>query len=459
MKRKLFVPKDIKDPNYIEKFTGIYIPYWSYSYSFPNPIVLRGTNNYTERKGVSLYDVSEAFDVSVDIEGSISDITFDASRAFEDCFSNCIAPYDSTQGVPFDPLYVADLYIDKETVPGSAYVENADKMVLDKLNDEIDEALLTNISKPIDAELTPRRIKTAKRQANLALLPVWFTTHRKGSRVSYGVINGQTGKIAMDLPVSKKSFFGFVILLGTFLAALFSVLYSTIFGAMSAKAICCVASSFLMLANLLFVNQINNICKRESGNNNTDKSLETVKKSVRKKINKKRKESFSSNCIEFFIRKDFFVLRLLLTVLFSVMPIVIILYEFAPFLFTEINSFGPINKLGGINGIAQILLSIMLIFVQSSFLKRVLKIKSQINIKKPENKYNPQKEIPYFIISIVLVICSTVCIIFNFAANLIYYAVAISILTLSFVIALRCIAGFEYLTTRSVPNFFKRGEI
>ena len=44
------------------------------------------------------------------------------------------------------------------------------------------------------------------RTVELALLPVWFLSYRNGDRVSYAVVNGQTGKAAADLPVDGKRY-------------------------------------------------------------------------------------------------------------------------------------------------------------------------------------------------------------------------------------------------------------
>ena len=42
--------------------------------------------------------------------------------------------------------------------------------------------------------------------AESAMFPVWFLSYRKGDRVAYAVVNGQTGKAAADLPVDRRKY-------------------------------------------------------------------------------------------------------------------------------------------------------------------------------------------------------------------------------------------------------------
>lgn len=47
------------------------------------------------------------------------------------------------------------------------------------------------------------------------LYPVWFMSYRKEGRIAYATVNGQSGKVAADIPVDIKKY-----LFGTFLLAL-----------------------------------------------------------------------------------------------------------------------------------------------------------------------------------------------------------------------------------------------
>ena len=47
------------------------------------------------------------------------------------------------------------------------------------------------------------------------MFPVWFLSYRNKDRVAYATVNGQTGKVVADLPISVGKF-----LLGSLIAAI-----------------------------------------------------------------------------------------------------------------------------------------------------------------------------------------------------------------------------------------------
>ncbi len=58
-------------------------------------------------------------------------------------------------------------------------------------------------------------LNTECKEAASAMLPVWFLSYRNKDRVAYATVNGQTGKVAADIPVDRRKF-----LLGSFLLAI-----------------------------------------------------------------------------------------------------------------------------------------------------------------------------------------------------------------------------------------------
>lgn len=70
-----------------------------------------------------------------------------------------------------------------------------------------------HISTPVNSFSLSSAFGTKLEQTDSAMFPVWFLSYRNGSRVSYATVNGQTGKIAADLPVDiRKYFLGSLIL-------------------------------------------------------------------------------------------------------------------------------------------------------------------------------------------------------------------------------------------------------
>ena len=39
------------------------------------------------------------------------------------------------------------------------------------------------------------------------MFPIWFLSYKKGDRIAYAVVNGETGKIYCDIPIEERKFY------------------------------------------------------------------------------------------------------------------------------------------------------------------------------------------------------------------------------------------------------------
>ncbi len=205
VKKVLYVPKELKDDSFLEGFRGVYLPYWGIKVEIPRrELNLKGHRNYTEGK----YDYYETYDVSAQIGGQVEGAIYDASAAFDDTLAAQIAPFDQGGAKPFDEAYLAGFYADKVTSSPKVYESLATEQAADKVYENINrQAGKVTVSIPSSKE---KRIETVGAKAageEVSLFPVWFLTWRNRNRVAYSVMNGQSGKITMDLPVDYKQFF------------------------------------------------------------------------------------------------------------------------------------------------------------------------------------------------------------------------------------------------------------
>ena len=65
VKGKNYVPKEFKDPQFIERFRPFYIPYWMYNIRFrEDPFKISGHRHYTKGN----YDYDEDYDVTAQLD-------------------------------------------------------------------------------------------------------------------------------------------------------------------------------------------------------------------------------------------------------------------------------------------------------------------------------------------------------------------------------------------------------
>ncbi|MBQ2510128.1 MAG: hypothetical protein II529_04810 [Erysipelotrichaceae bacterium] len=205
LKNKLYVPKEFKDPDFIDRFRPFYIPYWMYWVTFSEePFDLKG-HKYYSRGG---YDYDEVYDVRVAMKkNGMEGIPYDASRNFDDSIAENIAPFTRQGLQDFNPAYLAGMYADSPNVDPETY----QKEVTDKATEIAVRDLRDNIGNNIHLNLPRDRkmrkiLQTSCEESETILLPVWFLTWKKNDRVAYAVVNGQTGKIHIDLPADIREF-------------------------------------------------------------------------------------------------------------------------------------------------------------------------------------------------------------------------------------------------------------
>ena len=276
MRKAVFAPKELKDEALIEKFRGIYMPYWVYSFEKKENIVFPGKKS--RRKGD--YVITDHYQLSCEIDGEHKGLAYDASASFSDSLSGAIAPFDLKQRKPFVPSFLSGFYADTNDVDQYVYRWEAEDMAV---NDSCRRLMRSSVCRKYQAGEGSNRntlrnaLRPSTAKAELAMLPVWFLSYRNGDRVSYAVVNGQTGRAAADLPVDRKKY-----LFGSLLMAVPLFFLLNLFLTITPTKILLMAALLSLLCIFISNVQINRILARESGED--DKGLASVRPAPRDSI-------------------------------------------------------------------------------------------------------------------------------------------------------------------------------
>ncbi len=218
----IFAPKEFKTPGNIDRFRPIYTPYWVYESKFSGPGKLKAKHVYSKGN----YEYTEHHDFLFDVDAEYGGISFDASSAFDDNTSAAIAPYDSSKMEKFDERYLSGFFADIPDVRNKVYTEDAKELMK---SDVADKALKSEVFKKSrakhNADGKGDELPSGEIKGKNAMFPVWFLSFRHGDRVSYAVVNGESGKITCDTPISVTKFMLFSLIL----AIPFFFLYNAVF--------------------------------------------------------------------------------------------------------------------------------------------------------------------------------------------------------------------------------------
>ena len=253
-----YVPSELKDSEYLEKFRGTFIPFWLYEVKFPEEIVIEAKK--TKRSGK--YYIESTYNVGADIAGSYQGIPYDASSCFDDTISDMLMPFNKKDLKSFAPGYMAGFYADRADVPVERYSEDVMNRAADEAMNVIDRRAYMHDRMDIKLPKEGTRRDALKPKITdyyEALFPVWFLTYRNKERVAYAIVNGQNGRLSCDLPVDMKKY-----ALGTagFAAVIFAAL--TLFVSMTARMALAFCAFVALAVMALLVGEINAIRDAEN---------------------------------------------------------------------------------------------------------------------------------------------------------------------------------------------------
>lgn len=219
--KSIFTSRKYSDPKLIESFRGIYMPFWEYEGEQKGSYYLHGAFN-------GVFHKSE-YEISGQIDYILEGYAHDASRAFDDRISENITPYDIAGHKPFAPGYLCGFYADvgdedkwRFRKYGEESMIKATAAALAQESDVTDAGSFTKLKIDEDNSKVPTNITKGRR----VLYPVWFMSYRNKNNITYAAVNGQTGKVSADFPVSPLRVMIAVLLLGAALAALLFLLPS-----------------------------------------------------------------------------------------------------------------------------------------------------------------------------------------------------------------------------------------
>lgn len=314
IKKSIFAPKNMIDTQEVEKIRGIYMPYWIYSFEKHGDDISTGSK-YSHRSGDYIY--YNDYSLTTNVEAKCSGITHDATSNFYDRLSEAIAPYSVKEKKDFSPAYLSGYYADNEDVDEMTYYDDCEKIASNHLSRKLGkekEYHKYNAKPSIDLEFS---------KPKLALFPVYFlaTRNNKKDRISYAVINGQTGKIAADIPIDFKKFR----LVSVILSVVIFILLN-LFLTISVPKLIIISILFNIASVFLLVRQNEKIEIRE---NESDDEGVQFKKYIENKqdfnINDKEKKTNK-------IKLSTFVISMIILVVSLVVPLVIILFVTIPWL-------------------------------------------------------------------------------------------------------------------------------
>lgn len=197
-KKKVFAPTNFLAENMLEKMEGTYVPFFLYDMNVRMNYRAEGTKRRTWTSGDTEYTETSYYDVVRDMYADFDRIPVDASLAMDNDKMDLMEPYDYKALQDFKEEYIsgfaAEIYSsDAEQLRGRAKK---------KAVDDAEVMLRQSTTGYSSLRVLQKDVSTLDKETNYALLPVWKYEYSYRNRHFEYFINGQTGKLVGQTPIS-----------------------------------------------------------------------------------------------------------------------------------------------------------------------------------------------------------------------------------------------------------------
>ena len=217
-KGRLLLPRSFESDNHIEEIKGVYVPFWMFSGEVSGRAQYEAYKEDRRRAGNEEIVRREHFDVHREGSMKFSKIPVDASTKMPDDLMDSIEPFDYKEMRPFAMEYMPGFLANKYDVAKKESRERAD----DRARQSFRSALRNSVKNYNNVTVKSQSEEIHPEKAEYGMLPVWLLSTNFEDKNYLFAMNGQSGKMIGDLPVSKFKLAAWVI--GVF-AAVFAVMH------------------------------------------------------------------------------------------------------------------------------------------------------------------------------------------------------------------------------------------
>lgn len=201
-KGKRLLPKVFKDQNHIDEIKGIYVPFWLFGADADAHIRYKTSRIRTWSDSNYIYTETSYYSVVRGGSISFERVPVDGSTKMDDTLMESIEPYDFKDAVDFQTAYLAGFLADRYDVDSEQSISRANE----RIRVSTENAFAETVTGYSTVTPVASNIQLQNGVAKYALYPVWLlNTSWKGNKYVFAM-NGQTGKMAGDLPMDKAAY-------------------------------------------------------------------------------------------------------------------------------------------------------------------------------------------------------------------------------------------------------------
>ena len=198
-KGKMLLPGSFNNSNHLEEIKGVYVPFWLYSGHVDASGLYEARQDEVHRQGE--YEVTRSRHYEVTREGTISfsRVPVDASSKMPDDLMDSIEPFDYRAITDFSLAYMPGYLANKYDVSKQECEKRAEERSVKSARN----ALRATVTGYTSVSTRTHHEKVYNEKTEYAVFPVWLLSTKWEDQTFLFAMNGQTGKMTGNLPISK----------------------------------------------------------------------------------------------------------------------------------------------------------------------------------------------------------------------------------------------------------------
>ncbi len=199
---KRLLPKAFKDENHVNEVKGVYVPFWLFDAGADVDMRYKATKVRTWSDSRYFYTETDYYHVSRGGSMEFKHVPVDGSTKMADDLMESLEPFDFSKAVDFQTAYLAGYLADKYDVDSKESIGRANERIQKSAQEAFDATVRGYAT--VRKEAGSIRLHNGK--VKYALFPVWLLSTTWNGHNYLFAMNGQSGKMAGDLPLDKAAY-------------------------------------------------------------------------------------------------------------------------------------------------------------------------------------------------------------------------------------------------------------
>ena len=199
-KGKRLLPTNFVKKQKIGKIQGVYVPFWLFDATVDGKMTMEGTKTLHYSSGD--YNITEVKHYLIDVDGKMSfkKIPVDASVKMDDDLMDSLEPYNYSEMTDFDAAYLSGFLADR-------FDEDPDESLpraSERMRTSAEEVFVNSVDDSFDSiNRKNSNLSILQSSVRYVMLPVYLLNVSYMGKNYRFAVNGQTGKVVGELPISK----------------------------------------------------------------------------------------------------------------------------------------------------------------------------------------------------------------------------------------------------------------